>query len=100
MHGAAVKPLHPSLGKVFDDFFPVEKHCSVCGGIDSRYHVECGGFSRSVGANEGNDFSLVHLQRKGVYRHNATKLHGDIVHRKNIVCRNASFHGYFSSSEL
>ena len=95
--GATVEPLHFSLGEILDDFLALEENCSVGGGVHTCYHVESSGFSRSVGANEGNNFTLVHFQRKGVYRHNTTKLHGDIFHGQDIVFWDGSFHGYLSS---
>ena len=95
---ALVVLFHFPGGMALDHGLAHEFHTAVGGLVYAGDAVEGRGLARAVGADEGHDFSLWHIQRQIVHGHNAAELHGHILHAKNILFtheRQASFSAVF-----
>ena len=55
------------------------------GGVDAADQVEHRGFARAVGADEGEDFALLHIEAHLVDRQHAAKAHAQVLGRKKGV---------------
>ena len=69
---------HLAGGVIAHDTLFVEAHPAVGGGIHAGDDVERRGLTGAVGADEGNDLTLVHLHAQVVHVHHAAELHGHI----------------------
>ena len=76
---------HLALGVVLDDGLPPEGHQAVGGLVHPGDTVEGGSLARPVGADEGDDLPLVHVQGQVVHRHHAAELHGDMLYVQHVV---------------
>ncbi|MPN06209.1 hypothetical protein SDC9_153465 [bioreactor metagenome] len=73
---ARVELLHLAARMICHDGLAVERDLPVRGVIDTRNAVERGGFAGSVGSDEGDDLTLINLQREVVDGDDAAELHG------------------------
>jgi hypothetical protein len=67
------------IGAFAGNFFAVQEQLTACGFIKPGDDVEHGGFARTVGANETNNFALLNVQVKIINRDQTTKLHCQVI---------------------
>src|SRR5690554_7495057 len=53
--------------------------------VKTTHAVEYSGFPCAVGADNGNDFPFLNVQRNAVYRQQTTKAHGQIFYFKHCL---------------
>ncbi len=80
-----VQGFHLALGMVADNQLILVVHLAVGGLVYPGDAVEGRRFSGAVGADEGDDFALVDVQRQAVHRHHAAKLHGDVPQFQRVI---------------
>ncbi len=93
-----IELFHFPLGMIGGDDLFFVSDASVCGFINTGDAVECRGFPRPVGADEGYNFSPVYLQGKVIQGNYTAKLHGQVFHLKNMI-RHAGTSPFFFFSE-
>ena len=76
--------LHLAGGVVADDALAVEGHAAVGGRVHTGDHVEGGGLTGAVGADQCHNLALVDVQIQVVDGHHAAELHGGIFHVQHV----------------
>ena len=87
IHGgmlALIGLFHLAGGMVADDALTVEGHAAVGGRVHTGDHVEGGGLTGAVGADQGHDLALVDVQIQVIDGHHAAELHGGVFHMQHI----------------
>ncbi len=103
-HRALIKPgvlpgvlgAHLPLGKILENGLPMEGDETVGGLVHPGDAVKSGGLPRPVGADEGHNLPLVHIQGEVIHRHHAAELHGDIFHMKHVFAHCCTSPFFFS----